>query len=99
MRQEILRLKRALIVTALGGILTLTAWAQSASTGFNSQSSSYQNNRRWGNGAYSDTRSYTDVHGGTRTDTVTRSGGVVTNTVSGRNGNSRTFTRPARFRR
>jgi hypothetical protein len=72
---------------------------QTTVTGFNGQSSSCQDNRNWGNGTYSDTRSYTGVNGGTRTDTVSRSGGVVTNTVTGRYGNSRTLTRPARFHR
>jgi hypothetical protein len=72
---------------------------QTTVTGFNGQSSSYQNNRSWGNGAYADTRSYKGVNGGTRLDTVSRSGGVITNTVTGRNGNSRTLTRPARFHR
>lgn len=72
---------------------------QTTVTGFNGLSSSYENNRSWGNGAYSDTRSYTGVNGGTRTDTVTRGGGLVTNTVTGRMGNSRTYTRPTRYRR
>jgi hypothetical protein len=72
---------------------------QTTVTGFNGQSSTYQNNRSWGNGSYSDTKSYTGLNGGTRTDTVSRSGGQVTNTVTGRKGNSRTFTRPAHYRR
>jgi hypothetical protein len=68
-------------------------------TGFNGQSSSYENNRSWGNGTYTDSKSYTGVNGGTRTDTVSRGGGAVTNTVTGRNGNARTYSRPVRFRR
>lgn len=76
-----------------------SAARQTTVTGFNGQSASYTNNRNWGNGGYSDKRSYTGVNGGTRTDAVTRSGGVVTKTVTGRSGNSRTYTRPARFRR
>ncbi|HEY4088956.1 MAG TPA: hypothetical protein VGM43_23670 [Bryobacteraceae bacterium] len=72
---------------------------QTTVTGFNGQSSTYQNNRSWGNGSYSDTKSYTGVNGGTRTDTVSRGGGQVTNTVTGRKGNTRMFTRPARYRR
>jgi hypothetical protein len=72
---------------------------QTTVTGFNGQTSSYENNRVWSNGTYSDTRSYTGVNGGTRSDTVSRSGGVVTNTVTGRNGNTWAYSRPARLRR
>jgi hypothetical protein len=67
-------------------------------TGFSGKTATYQNDRTWGNGAYTDTRSYTGVNGATRTDTVSRSGGVVNNTFTGKNGNSRTFTHPARWR-
>jgi hypothetical protein len=70
-------------------------------TGFNGRTSTYQNNRSWGNGTRTDTRSYTGANGKTRTDTVSRSGGVVTNTFTGRNGNSRTYSHPggSRYRR
>jgi hypothetical protein len=68
-------------------------------TGFNGKTTNYQNDRTWGNGTYTDARSYTGVNGGTRTDTVSRSGGVVTNTFTGRNGNSRTVAHAAGSRR
>ena len=72
---------------------------QTTVTGFNGRSATYNNNRSWGNGTYSHTASYRSFSGATRSDTVTRSNGIVRNTYTGRNGNSRTFTRPARFRR
>lgn len=72
---------------------------QTTVTGFNGQSATYNNNRSWGSGTYSDTASYRGFNGVTRSDTVTRSNGMVQNTYTGRNGNSRTVTRLARFRR
>jgi hypothetical protein len=72
---------------------------QTTVTGFNGRSATYNNNRSWGNGSYSDTASYRGFDGATRSGTVTRSNGLVTNTYTGRNGNSRTVTRLARFRR
>lgn len=72
---------------------------QTAVTGFNGRSATYDNNRSWGNGTYSDTKNYRGVNGATRSDTVSRSGGIVSNTFTGRNGNSRTVARFARYRR
>ncbi len=104
-----------LVVCALGAGLSLTASAQSSSptvtrtpgnysrqttvTGASGKTAAYQRNATWGNGAYTDTRSFTGVNGGARTGTVTRSGGIVSKTVTGRRGNSRTYSRPARFHR
>ena len=108
-------IKQLLYGMALAAAMTLTASAQTRSTtisqgpgyvdrsttvtGVNGRSATYQNDHSWGNGAYSDTQSYTGRNGGTLTDTKTRSGGVVTNTATGRYGNSRTWSRPARYRR
>jgi hypothetical protein len=72
---------------------------QTTVTGFNGRSATYDNNRNWGSGSYSDARSYRGFGGATRSDTVTRSHGLVTNTFTGRNGNSRTVARFARYRR
>jgi hypothetical protein len=109
------RLKLAGIALAIGAATALTASAQSVATsinespghysrdttvtGVNGRSATYTDNKNWGDGAYTNTRSYTGVNGGTRTDTVARSGGVVTKTVTGRNGNSRSYSRPAHYRR
>ena len=108
-------IKQALAAGTLATALAGGAAAQSATTtitrnpgsysrdttvtGVHGKTATYQNNATWGNGVYNDTRSFTGVKGGTRTDNVTRSGGVVTNTVTGRNGNSRTFSHRTRFRR
>jgi hypothetical protein len=72
---------------------------QTTVTGFNGRSATYDNNRSWRNGTYSDTASYRGFNGTTRSDTMTRSNGIVRNTYTGRNGNSRTSARLARFRR
>jgi hypothetical protein len=68
-------------------------------TGFNGKTAAYQNVRSWGDGVYTDSRSATGFNGATRTASVSRSGGVVTRAVTGRNGNSRTFSRLARRHR
>jgi len=72
---------------------------QTTVTDFNGRTATYDNNRSWGNGAYSDTRTSRSFDGTTRSDTVTRSNGIVRNTFTGRNGNSRTAVRVARYRR
>jgi hypothetical protein len=115
MQKRTFQAKRVTILCAASLGLAFTASAQSVATtvtetpgnysrattvtGENGKTATYQNNKSWGNGAYSDTRSYTGVNGGTRTDTVSRSDGNITKTVTGRNGNSRTFTRAARDHR
>ncbi len=68
-------------------------------TGFNGKTSTYLDNRSWGNGVYTNNKSYTGVNGRTGSDTVTRSGGWVTNTLTGPNGNSRTYSHRVRCRR
>ena len=108
-------LKRFLVVCAAAAGLAISASAQSVTattdrspgsysrdttvTGPNGKTATYQNNRSWGNGSYQDTRSYTGANGATRTDTRTRGDGRVTNTYTGRKGNSRTFSHAVRFRR
>jgi hypothetical protein len=108
-------IKQLLCGLTLAVAMTFTASAQTKSTaisegpgyidrttsvtGVEGRTATYQNNHSWGNGAYNDTRSYTGRNGGTVSDTKTRSGGVVTNTATGRHGNSRTWSRPARYRR
>ena len=72
---------------------------QTTVTGFDGRTSIYKDNRWWGNGAYTNTKSYTGVNGKTGTDTVTRSGGWVTNTFTGPSGNSRTLSHRERGRR
>ncbi len=96
-------------------VLAPSAFAQSASTSisrgpgyysrsttvtaFDGHARSYSRNVGWGGGVYTDTRAYTGVNGGTGTRTITRNGGVVTNQFTGPHGNTRAYSRPARFRR
>ena len=115
MQKRIVRVKSFFVASAIGAVLAMTASAQSVATtitggpgsysrettvtGVNGKTATYQDNRAWGNGSYSGTKSYTGFNGGTRTNSLSRSDGIVTNTVTGRNGNSRTFVRSARYRR
>ena len=115
MRKRTGQMKQLLAVSILGAITSFAALAQSVATTISEGSGSYsrnttvtgaygktaryQDNRTWGNGVYTNSRSYTGVNGGTRTDIRTRSGGVVTNTFTGRHGNTQTYSHPAHWRR
>ncbi len=67
--------------------------------GFNGKTANYQNYATWGNGAFNSNKSWTGTNGGTVSKATARSGGIVTNTYTGRNGNSRTINRFAGYRR
>lgn len=104
-----------LVAPVIGMTVALTASAQSVATtitqgpgsysrnttvtGANGRTATYQDNRAWGTSAYTNTRSYSGFNGAKRTDSISRSGGIVTNTITGRNENSRTFVHSARYRR
>lgn len=75
-----------------------SASRQTTTTGFNGKTTNYSDSASWGNGSFKNDRSYTGVNGGTVSRSTSRAGGIVTNTYTGRNGNSRTFAHRVRRR-